>query len=79
MGGRGRPNKELTQLKREIKAVTKAVLTGELKTGPAAVSLQGFNTMLRALEVERRTFDTADLVERMDRLEERAKSMVVHR
>jgi hypothetical protein len=75
MGGRGRPNRELMELKREIKAVTKAVLTGELQTGPAAVSLQGFNTLLRALEVERRTFDMVDLLERMDRLEERAERL----
>ena len=75
MGGRGRPNRELTELKREIKAVTKTVLTGELRTGPAAVGLQGFNTLLRALEVERRTFDMSDLLERMERLEERAERL----
>src|SRR3712207_3588619 len=72
MGGRGRPNKELTQIKREIKGVIKAVLMGELETGPAAVSLQGLNTLLRALEVERRTFDMSDLLERIEQVEERA-------
>jgi hypothetical protein len=76
MGGKGRPNKELAALKREIKDITKAVLTGELKTGPAAVGLQGFNTLLRAIEVERRTFDMSSLLERMDELEARAERVL---
>jgi hypothetical protein len=74
-GGRGRsnPSREITELKAEIRAVTRAVLTGELETGPAAIGLQGLNTLLRALEVERRTFDISELMERMDHLEARAE------
>ena len=73
-GGRGRPNpnRELMELKREIRAVADAVLTGELETGRAAVGLQAFNTLLRAVEMERRT-DISDLMERIEQLEERAK------
>ncbi len=70
-GGRGRGG-ELQEIKSEIKRVTAAVLSGELDTGPAAVGLQGFNTLIRACEVQRRTFDVGDLLERLDRLEERA-------
>ncbi len=72
MGGRGRPKGEITELKREIRAVAKAVLQGELETGRAAVGLQAFNTLLRAVEIERRT-EMSDLLERIEHLEERVK------
>ncbi len=72
MGGRGRPKGEITELKHEIRAVAKAVLTGELETGRAAVGLQASNTLLRAVEIERRT-EMSDLSERIEQLEERAK------
>jgi hypothetical protein len=72
MGGRGRPKAEITELKREIRAVAKAVLTGELETGRAAVGLQAWNTLLRAVEIERRT-EMYDLLERIEQLEAHAK------
>ncbi len=70
--GGGRGGAELQALKGAIQAVTDAVLTGELKTGPASIALQGYNTALRALEIERRTFDAAELLERLELLEARA-------
>jgi hypothetical protein len=45
------------------------VLSGEIKTAAGAVALQGMNTSLRALEIERPTFDVAALMERIDALE----------
>ncbi len=76
VGGRGRSGGrgggELQALKGAIRAVTDAVLSGELKTGPASIALQGYNTALRALEIERRTFDTAELLSRLELLEDRA-------
>ncbi len=74
-GGRGRgrgANNELQALKADILAVTSAVLSGEIKTAAGAVALQGMNTSLRALEIERRTHDVAELVERLELLEDRA-------
>ncbi|MDP9477553.1 MAG: hypothetical protein M3R38_18020 [Actinomycetota bacterium] len=75
-GGRGRgANGELQELKRDVRGVIEGVLTGSLETAPGAVALQGFNTLLRATEVERRTFDTAALLERLERLEDRADKL----
>ncbi len=70
--GGGRGGGELLELKHEIRRVTSAVLAGELKTGPASIALQGMNTSLRALEIERRTFDAAELLSRLELLEDRA-------
>ncbi len=53
-GGRGRPQTEIDGLKREIRAVLRGVLAGEIPQGPGAVALQGYNTILRACEQERR-------------------------
>ncbi len=53
-GGRGRPQTETDGLKREIRAVVRGVLAGEIPQGPGAVALQGYNTLLRACEQERR-------------------------
>jgi hypothetical protein len=72
-GGRGRgANNELRELKAAVRGVTDAVLSGEIKTAAGAVALQGMNTSLRALEIERRTFDVATLLERLELLEDRA-------
>ncbi|MDP9476236.1 MAG: hypothetical protein M3R38_11250 [Actinomycetota bacterium] len=75
-GGRGRgANGELAQIKDEIRRVTTDVLGGEVKTSVGAVALQGLNSSLRALEIERRTFDVAALVERLELLEDRADQL----
>ncbi len=74
-GGGGRGGGELLELKAAIRAVTDAVLRGELQTAAGAVALQGLNTSLRALEIERRTFDTAELLERLELLEDRADKL----
>ncbi len=70
--GRSRPSSELQELKRDVRGVITAVLSETLKTGPASVSIQAYNTLLRACEVERRTHDMSTLLERLERLEERA-------
>ncbi len=76
-GGRGRGGGggELRELKRDIRAVIEGVLTGSLETGPAAIGLQGMNTMIRAIEVERRTHDMTDLLERLEAVEDRADKL----
>ncbi len=79
VGGRGRSGGrgggELQEIKHEIRRVTSAVLAGDLETAPASVGIQGLNTALRALEIERRTFDTAELLERLEVLEDRADKL----
>ncbi len=52
--GRGRPNREIVDLKVLLSDLTDRVLAGELETGRAAVANQLINTRLRAQEQERR-------------------------
>lgn len=53
-GGRGRPRTETNALKKEIRSVIGGVLAGSIPQGRGAVILQGFNTLLRVHELERR-------------------------
>jgi hypothetical protein len=59
-GGRARSSKELKDIKADVRAVVAGVLTDELEKGRAAVALQGFNTLLRAVELEQKA-DLEDL------------------
>jgi hypothetical protein len=51
------------------------VLAGSVGRPEAAVAAQIFNAYLRALEIERRTLDMGDLLERLAALEERAETL----
>ncbi len=73
--GKARPSSEIAGIKDEIKTVITAVLAGELETGPASVSIQGYNTLLRAVEIGRRTHDLGELMARLDELEQRAAQL----
>ncbi len=53
-GGRGRPQTETSALKKEIRSVIGGVLSGKIPQGQGAVALQGYNSLLRAQEQERR-------------------------
>ncbi len=53
-GGRGRPRTETDALKTEIRSVISGVLAGSIPQGQGAVSLQGYNALLRVHEFERR-------------------------
>ena len=71
---RRRPD-ELTRIKADIRTVTAAVLRGGLdeKTqtidkGTAAVLFQGMNTLLRAIETERKLDRIRELEENVDEL-----------
>ena len=69
-GGNGRPGTgELVNIKRGVRFVVAGVLTDRIQTGPGAVALQGYNTLLRAVEVERRVFETEELERKMEALE----------
>ncbi len=69
-GGRGRPLAELSDLKSEIRTVIAAVLTGKIQQGPGAVALQGYNTLLRAVRLELDIREQAEILERLESLEE---------
>ncbi len=68
-GGRGRPQVELADLKREVRVVIGGVLTGRIAHGPGAVALQGFNVLLRAAKVEMDIREQTELIERVEALE----------
>ena len=74
-GGRARARRqpsEVERVKKRIEEATSAVLRGKLDSGIAAVAFQGFNVLLRAMELERRLRDDA-FEERLNELEESAR------
>ena len=75
-GGRSRTRRqhsEITRIKMRIDEATCAVLRGELDRATAAVAFQGFNVLLRAVEVERRIREVDEIEERLNELEGRAR------
>ena len=67
-GGRARSSKELKDIKFDVRAVVAGVLSDEVDKGRAAVALQGFNTLLRAVELEQKT-DLEDLARQVKELQ----------
>ncbi len=68
-GGRGRPNKELWHLKKQLQELADAILEGRVDRADAAVCGQLLNVKLRALEQERRWREIQELEERLDAVE----------
>ncbi len=68
--GRARLSPEIPAIKSRILTLADEVLEGERDKGAAAVAGQLFNTVLRAIEAERRLKETEDLERRLDALEE---------
>lgn len=67
-GGQARSSKELRDIKLDVRAVVAGVLSDELEKGRAAVALQGFNTLLRAVELEQKA-DLEDLARQVKELQ----------
>ncbi len=68
-GGKARGASEMAEVKREIRRVIEAVGTGETERSVGAVLFQGFNTLLKAVEVERRIVEQQEVLERIEALE----------
>src|ERR687889_1200961 len=68
-GGRGRPQRETESIKALLEDLTERVLSGNLDTGPAAVTNQLVNTRLRTIEQERKNKETQELEARIEALE----------
>ena len=68
-GGRGRRGSDLAGVKADIRAVIADVLAGEVRTGPAAVALQGYNALIRAEKLELDIREQHELTERLEELE----------
>ena len=69
-GGRKKPSRELQELKGSIREVIEAVRDGSLERSVGAVLFQGYNTLLKAAETERRWYETQVLEARIEELEE---------
>ncbi len=68
-GGRGRPQRELVDIKRRLSDLADGVLTGEVETGVGAVASQILNVFLRAVSVELKAREQLEFIERMEALE----------
>jgi len=66
---RSKPSRELTALKAQLQDLTKRVLASDLETRRAAVANQLLNTRLRAIELERKIKETAELATRLEALD----------
>ena len=72
VGGNGRAGvSELTQIKADVRTVIQDVLSGQAERGVGAVAFQGYNTLLKALETERKVKETEELEERLAEIERR--------
>jgi hypothetical protein len=69
-GGRSRGNGELPDLKKQVKDLAAGVLEGKVDRGRAAVANQLYNTLIRAIEQERKLRELEELASRLEALEE---------
>ena len=69
-GGRGRPQAELSDIKRRLSELADDVLEGRQDRAVAAVASQVLNVLLRAISVETKLKEQFELVERLESLEE---------
>ncbi len=68
-GGRGRPQAELSDVKRRLSDLVDDVLEGHKDRGDAAVAGQLLNTYIRAVGVELKVREQQEIVERLEELE----------
>src|SRR5918993_950765 len=69
-GGRGRPQAELSDIKRRLSELADEVLEGRQDKAVAAVASQVLNVYLRAVSVETKLKEQLELVARLEALEE---------
>jgi hypothetical protein len=69
-GGRGRPQAELSDIKRRLSDLAEDVLEGRRDKAVGAVVSQILNVYLRAVSVELKAREQMELVERLEALEE---------
>jgi len=68
-GGRTKGGGELAALKRQLRDLAAGVLDGTVDRGDAAVINQIYNTLIRAMEQERKNLETGELAERLEAME----------
>ena len=69
-GGKSKGNGELAYLKKQVRDLASDVLCGKVEKGRAAVANQLYNTLIRAIEQERKMRELGELAERLEALEE---------
>jgi hypothetical protein len=69
-GGKSRGGGELADLKKQLKELAGDVLDGSVDRGRAAVANQILNTVIRAIEQERKLRELEELAGRIEALEE---------
>jgi hypothetical protein len=69
-GGRGKPNREIRALKKQLEDLVADVLEGRVDRGDGAVVNQILNTRARLIELERKVKETKELEDRIERLEQ---------
>jgi hypothetical protein len=67
--GRSRPSREICHLKSRLTDIAEGTLSGELDSRRAAVAVQAYNALIRALEQERRVKDTEEQEECLQQVE----------
>jgi hypothetical protein len=67
--GKSKPNSELSDIKRRLKAVAQDVLEGRIETGRGSVAAQVYGVLLRAIEQERKQRELEEFEERLAELE----------
>ena len=69
-GGKSKGNGELADLKKQVKDLAADVLEGKADRGRAAVANQLYNTLIRAIEQERKLRELEEIAARLEALEE---------
>jgi hypothetical protein len=72
--GKSKPYKELMSIKERLSALADGVLDGSTDKAVGVVASQILNVYLRALEQERKWKELGEFEERLNTLEERARS-----
>ena len=73
-GGKSKPSKELVGIKQRLSDLADDVLEGKQDKGVAAVASQVLNVYLRAVSVELKVREQAELIERLEALEAQAQN-----
>ncbi len=69
-GGRGKPSREIRDLKKQLEDLAAGVLSDRVDKGVGAVVNQILNTRARLIELERKVKETEELEERLTALEQ---------
>ena len=67
--GRSKPGREIVAIKTRLSDLADGVLEGKVDRGDAAVAGQLLNTVIRAVSVELKVREQAELVERLEEME----------